>query len=93
MAAAAALANVHQYLAWIGFGDIQHRNAIIDEGGFERLTDFYDINEMDIRHGVEFLKALSCCQLHYLWNAEDQMAHITNALGPTSPTMFRGPRP
>ena len=49
MAAAAALADVHQCLEWIGFGNVQHRNAIIDKGGFNRLTDFYDINETDIR--------------------------------------------
>ena len=53
MAAAAALADVHQCLEWIGFGDVQHRNAIIDEGGFDRLTDFYDINETDIRDMAE----------------------------------------
>ena len=53
MAAAAALADVHQCLEWIGFGDVQHRNAIIDEGCFDRLTDFYDINETDIRDMAE----------------------------------------
>ena len=53
MVAATALANVHQCLEWIGFGDIQHCNAIIDEGGFDRLTDFYDVNEMDIRDMAE----------------------------------------
>ena len=53
MAAAAALADVHQCLEWIGFGDVQHRNTIIDEGGFDRLTDFYDINETDIRDMAE----------------------------------------
>ena len=53
MAAAAALADVHQCLEWIGFGDVQHRNAIIDEGVFDRLTDFYDINETDIRDMAE----------------------------------------
>ena len=53
MATAAALADVHQCLEWIGFGDVQHRNAIIDEGGFDRLTDFYDINETDIRNMAE----------------------------------------
>ena len=53
MVAAAALADVHQCLEWIGFGDVQHRNAIIDEGGFDRLTDFYDINETDIRDMAE----------------------------------------
>ena len=53
MAAAAALADVHQCLEWIGFGDVQHCNAIIEEGGFDRLSDFYDINEMDIRDMAE----------------------------------------
>ena len=53
MAAAAALADVHQCLEWIGFGDVQHRNAIIDKGGFDSLTDFYDINETDIRDMAE----------------------------------------
>ena len=53
MAAAAVLPDVHQCLEWIGFGDIQHRNAVIDEGGFNRLTDFYDINETDIRDMTE----------------------------------------
>ena len=52
MTAAAALADVHQCLEWIGFGDVQHRNAIINEWGFDRLTDFYDINETDIRDMV-----------------------------------------
>ena len=53
MAAAAAQADVHQCLEWIGFVDIQHRNSIIDEGGFDRMTDFYDINETDIRDMTE----------------------------------------
>ena len=53
MAAAAALADVHQCLEWIGFGDVQHHNAIIDEGGFDRLMDFYDINKTDIRDMAE----------------------------------------
>ena len=53
MATAAALADVHQCLEWIGFGDVQHRNTIIDKWGFDRLTDFYDINETDIRDMAE----------------------------------------
>ena len=53
MAAAAALADVHQCLEWIGFGHVQHCNAIIDEGGFDRWTDSYNINETDIRDMVE----------------------------------------
>ena len=53
MAAAAALAGVHQCLEWIGFGNVQHCHAIIDEGGFDRLTDFYGINKTDIRDMAE----------------------------------------
>ena len=53
MAAAAALADVRQCLEWIGFSDVQHRNTIIDEGVFDRLTDSYDINETDIRDMAE----------------------------------------
>ena len=53
MVTAAALADIHQCLEWIGFGDDQHHNVIIDEGGFDRLTDFYDINEKDIRDMAE----------------------------------------
>ena len=53
MAAAAALADIHQCLEWIGFGDIQHWNSIIDKGRFDRLTDFYDINETNIRDMAE----------------------------------------
>ena len=49
MATAAALADILQSLELIGFGDVQHCNTIIDEGGVDRLTDFYDINETDIR--------------------------------------------
>ena len=53
MAAAAALADIHQCLEWIGFGNVQHHNAIIDKGGFDRLSDSYDINETDIRDMAE----------------------------------------
>ena len=53
MAAAAALADIHQCLEWNDFGDIQHCNAIIDEGGFGRLTGFYNVNETDIRDMAE----------------------------------------
>ena len=53
MTAAAAPADIHQCLEWIGFGDVQPRNAIIDEGRFDRLTEFYNINETDIRDMAE----------------------------------------
>ena len=39
MAAAAALAKVHQVLQWIGFGNQVHRDSICEEAGFESLLD------------------------------------------------------
>ena len=38
-------------------------------------------------------QAISCRQSHRLRYAEDQVAHINDALGPRSPAMFQGPRP
>ena len=53
MAAAAALAEVDQCLQWIGFTDVQHRNSIIAEGGFNGLNDFFDVTETDIHDMAE----------------------------------------
>ena len=53
MAAAAAFAEVDQCLQWIGFTDVQHRNSIITEGGFNSLNDFIDVMETDIRDRAE----------------------------------------
>ena len=53
MAAAAAFAEVDQCLQWIGFTDVQHRNSIIAEGGFNSLNDFFDVTETDIRDMAE----------------------------------------
>ena len=39
MAAAAALAEVHQAHQWIGFGSQAHRDSICEEAGFESLKD------------------------------------------------------
>ena len=49
MAAAAALAKVHQALQWIGFGNQDHRDSICEEAGFESLKDFVRLSEKDIR--------------------------------------------
>ena len=49
MAAAAALAEVHQALQWIGFGNRAHRDSICEEGGFESLEDFVGHSEKDIQ--------------------------------------------
>ena len=43
MAAAAAFAEVNQCLQSIGFTDVQHRNSIIAEGGFNSLNDFFEV--------------------------------------------------
>ena len=42
MAAAAAFAEVDQCLQWFGFTDVQHRNSIIAERGFNSLNDFFE---------------------------------------------------
>ena len=49
MAVTAAFAEVVQCLQLIGFTDVQHRNSIITEGGFNGLNDFFDVTETDIR--------------------------------------------
>ena len=49
MAAAAALAKVHQALQWIGFGNQVHRDSICEEAGFESLKDLVGLSEKDIR--------------------------------------------
>ena len=49
MAAAAALAEVHQALQWIGFGNQAHLDSICEEAGFESLEDFVGLSEKDIR--------------------------------------------
>ena len=49
MAVAAALAEVHQVLQWIGFGNQAHRDSTCEEAGFESLEDFVGLSEKDIR--------------------------------------------
>ena len=53
MAAIAAFAEVDQCLQWIGFTNVQHRNSIIAEGGFNSLNDFFNVTETDIRDMAE----------------------------------------
>ena len=48
MAAAAALAEVHQALQWIGFGNQAHRDSICEEADFDSLEDFVGLSEKDI---------------------------------------------
>ena len=47
MAAAGALAEVHQALQWIGFGNQVHRDSIFEEAGFESLEGFVRLSEKD----------------------------------------------
>ena len=49
MAAAAALAEVHQALQLVRFGNQAHRDSICEEAGFESLEDFVGLSEKDIR--------------------------------------------
>ena len=49
MAAAAALAEVHEVLQWIGFGNQVHHGSICEEAGFESLEDFVMLSKKDIR--------------------------------------------
>ena len=56
MAAAAALAEVHQALQWIGFGIQAHRDSICEEAGFESLEDFVGLSEKDIREMADGYK-------------------------------------
>ena len=56
MAAAAALAEVHQALQWIGFGNQAHCDSICEEAGFESLEDFVGLSEKDIREMADGYK-------------------------------------
>ena len=49
MAAAAALAEVHQTLTWISFNPQSHCDSICNEAGFESLEDFVGLTKKDIR--------------------------------------------
>ena len=49
MAAAAALAEVHQALTWIGFNTQAHHDSICNEAGFKSLEDFVGLTKKDIR--------------------------------------------
>ena len=48
MVAAEGLAEVHQALQWIGFGNQDHCDSICEEAGFELLKDFFGLSEKDI---------------------------------------------
>ena len=56
MTAVAALAEVHQALQWIEFGNQAHRDSICEEAGFESLEDFVRLSEKDIREMADGYK-------------------------------------
>ena len=56
MAAAAALAEVHQALQWIGFGNQAHHDSICEEAGFESLKNFVELSEKDIQEMADRYK-------------------------------------
>ena len=56
MAAAAALAEVHQELTWIGFNTQARRDSICNEVGFESLEDFIGLTKKDIREMADRYK-------------------------------------
>ena len=48
MAAAAAIAELHHALQWIGFGNQAHRDSICEDASFESLKDFVGLSKKDI---------------------------------------------
>ena len=64
MAAVAALAEVHQALQWIGFGNQAHHDSICEEAGFESLEDFVGLSEKDIREMADAYKNHTQAQGH-----------------------------
>ena len=62
MSAAAALAEVHQALQWIGFGNQAHHDSICEEAGFESLKDFVGLSEKDIQEMADGYKKLTQAQ-------------------------------
>ena len=64
MAAAAALAEVHQALQWIRFGNQAHCDSICDEAGFESLEAFIGLSEKDIREMADRYEKRTQAQGH-----------------------------
>ena len=56
MAAAAALAEVHQALQWIGFCNQAHCDSICEEACFESLKDIVGLSEKDIQEMADGYK-------------------------------------
>ena len=56
MAAAAALAEVHQAVQWIVFGNQSHCDSICEEAGFQPLQDSVGLSEKDIREVADGYK-------------------------------------
>ena len=64
MAAVAALAEEHQALQWIGFGNQAHCDSICEEAGFELLKDLVRLSEKDIREMADGYEKRTQAQGH-----------------------------
>ena len=64
MAAVAALAEVHQALQWIGFGNQVHHDSICEEADFESLKDFVGLSEKYIREMADGYEKRTQAQGH-----------------------------
>ena len=91
MAAAAALAKVHQALQWIGFGNQAHRDSICEEAGFELLKDFVGLSKKDIREiadGYEKRTQAQGC-IPFGLQCVNQTPYWSDALGPRSRSLLQ----
>ena len=66
MAAAAALAEVHQVLQWIGFGNQAHCDSICEEAGFELLKDFVGLSEKTSKRWQTGMRSIPRHKVAYL---------------------------
>ena len=67
MAAAAALAELHQALIWIGFGDQGNRDTICQEDGLLSFEDFVGLTEKDMRDMAEEFSKRTVVQVRILF--------------------------
>ena len=70
MAAAAALAEIHQALQWIGFGIQAQRDSICEEAGYEMLEDFIGLSEKDIREMADGYEKRTRHKVAYLLDCD-----------------------
>ena len=78
MAAAAALAEVHQARTWIGFNTQAHCDSICNEASFESLEDLVGLTEKDIR---EMADGYEKPRAHPIWVMLSQATYWSTSLG------------